>query len=261
MRILSDLNNKGGVAKTSSAANLGSYMSYLDHKVLLVDTDPQANLTQHFNFYNVDYSLADAYRDFEANGDTKLPLLQITENLFIVPSSRDLNRVEREMTAYNNNQERLALLLEPLKEHFDICIIDCPPSLGLLTDNAVVASDSVIIPIEAAQFSLNGVEGIVEYLDRLKRTKRGLNFEIAGVFMTRFDIREGISFAVQNEIKKYFKDLMFETVIRVNTDIKKAQANGENIFVYAKNSNSALDYAQLGNELLARLFKNEKVLA
>lgn len=247
------VNNKGGVSKTSSTANIGAYLAYTDKKTLLVDTDPQSNLTQHFNFYEVERSLYNAYLDFkELDIDTKAPILKINDNLYILPASRELSKTERELVTYNNNQQVLKKILKPFQKYFDFCLIDCPPSLGLLTDNAIVSSESVIIPIEASQFSLNGVGGIVDYLKRLKH-HNDLDFEISGVFMAKFDERKSISFAVQDEIKKYFKDKMFKTFIRTNTDIEKAQANGQDVFMFAKNSHSALDYANLTEEILKRV--------
>lgn len=253
MKTFAFVNNKGGVSKTSSSANVGAYMSYIEKRVLLIDTDAQGNLTQHFNFYNVEKSLYDAYKDFKRMGKrASVPILQKSKNLYIIPASRKLADMERELVTYNNNQRVLQKLLEPLQEHFDLCIIDCPPSLGLLTDNAVVASDGVIIPIEASQFSLNGVEGIMEYLKNI-RLHNDLTFDITGVFMAKFDERKSISTAVHEQVKKYFQDRMFKTVVRTNTEIEKAQANGEDIFVFAKNSNSAYDYGSLSNEILDRI--------
>lgn len=254
MKTISIVNNKGGVAKTSSTVNIGAYLAYKGYKVLLVDTDSQSNLTQHLNFYEVEKSLYNAYKDFKKLGvNTKAPILEHKENtnLFILPASKELREMERELVTYNSNQNVLSKILNPLNDYFDFCFIDCPPSLGLLTDNAIVASDSVIIPIEASQFSLNGVEAIIGYLEDLK-LHNDLQFDITGVFMSKYDVRESISKVVKNEIEKYFKKLMFNTQIRINTDIKKAQANGEDIFVFAGESNSAKDYSNLADEIIQR---------
>lgn len=254
MKTISIVNNKGGVAKTSSAVNIGAYLAYKGYKVLLVDTDSQSNLTQHLNFYDVKKSLYNAYQDYkDLGGKTKAPIIQHEENtnLYILPASKRLRETERELVTYNANQNVLSKILKPLQEYFDFCFIDCPPALGLLTDNAIVASDSVIIPIEASQFSLNGVEAIIGYLDDLK-LHNDLTFDIAGVFMSKFDVRESISEVVKTEIQKYFHKLMFNTSIRINTDIKKAQANGKDIFVFAGDSNSAIDYSNLADEIIQR---------
>jgi len=256
MHIFSIINNKGGVAKTSSVANLGAYFSYLEKKTLIVDTDPQSNLTQHFDSslekFNIKRTLYHAYVDFKEYGiKTEIPIYKINPFLYIVPASNELASMEKELATYNNNQGILTKLLKQFYDHFEFCFIDCPPSLGFLTDNAIVACNSVIIPIEASAFSYKGVDTIINYLEKLK-LHNDLYFNLSGVFMSKFDIRESISEAVLSEVKDKFKHLMFNTQIRINTDIKKAQANGEDIFIFSRNSNSAKDYADLADEILER---------
>lgn len=254
MKVISVVNNKGGVSKTSSAANIGAYLSYNQHKVLLVDSDPQANLTQHFNFYEINQSISNSYEEMAAHmkREIKLPLLEVNENLFIVPSAPELREVEKNLVTRQFKETFLKKLLAPLQDHFDYCIIDCPPSLGVLTDNAIFASDGVIIPIESSVFSLNGVKTIVSYFEQLKFSAN-LDFEIIGVFMAKFDVRNSISRAVKQEVEAFFGDKMFDTSVRINVAITDAQANGMDVFRYSRDCNSALDYARLSDEIVARL--------
>lgn len=254
MKTIAILNNKGGVAKTTTTANVGAYLAYLEHRVLLIDCDAQANLTQHFNFYdNIEKSLYNAFYDLKFNSkEAKLPIIKINDNLFLTPSENRLREIEDLLTTYGDPSRALKKLLKPFKDHFDYCLIDLPPSLGNLTKNAVFAADGVIIPIEAGQFSLNGVTNIVAYLEELKNDG-DLDFDIIGAFMSKYDERKSISVAVKEKVREYFKDKMFDTSIRINTDIEKAQANGEDIFMFARNSHSALDYGKLSDEILKRL--------
>ena len=193
-----------------------------------------------------------ATKAYDDPKEAKLPLLEVNEHLYIVPSDIRLRGIEDLLVTYGDPSRALSRLLKRLMEYFDYCFIDLPPSLGNLTKNAVFASDGVIIPIEAGQFSLNGVTNLVTYLDELKHDG-DLKFDILGACMTKYDERKSISIAVKEQVSKYFKGKMFDTTIRINTDVEKAQANGEDIFMFAKSSNSAVDYGKLGDEIIARL--------
>jgi len=259
MKTISMVNNKGGVAKTSSVANIGACLSYMGNKVLLVDTDPQANLTQHFGYYdNIKSNLYDAYNAvISKEKDISPPLIKHNENLFIIPASGSLKDMEKLLVTQNANQTVLRKVLKPVQELFDFGIIDCPPSLGLLTDNAMAAADFVLMPVEAGIFSLNGIKSIVQHLNDLK-TDLDLNYEILGVFMTKYDQRLGISEAVKTEVIKFFGDKFFDRVVRTNVAIADSQASGEDVFAYSRNSNAALDYGELTNQILNRI-QYEKV--
>ncbi len=259
MNTLAIVNNKGGVAKTSSAANIGACMSFLGFKVLLVDSDPQANLTQHFGYYDVTTSIYDAYKAVIEKAKDMPPLIKHSEELYILPSSMALKDMEKLLVTQNANQGVLKRLLKPLQESFDYCLIDCPPSLGLLTDNALAACDSILMPVEAGIFSLNGVKSMVQYFNDLKEDL-DLKYNILGVFMTNFDQRLGISGAVRKELESYFGDSLFERVVRTNVAIKDAQANGQDVFTYSKSSNAALDYGELTKQIINRtVYATEKV--
>lgn len=253
MKTIAMVNNKGGVAKTSTAANLGAFFANQGNKVLLLDIDPQANLTQHFNFYEPGHSVFNSFTDFKEKGaDAKLPLLEVTENLYLVPASPELKEMEKLLVTYNGRERVLRKLLKPFEDLFDFCIIDCPPSLGTLTDNAIASCTGVIIPIEASVFSLNGVKTIMKYLSTIKDDLE-LDFDIVGVFMAKFDKRTSIATMVKNEVQKYFGENMFDTVVRINIAVSEAQANGVDVFSYDKRCNAAIDYARLGNEILKRM--------
>lgn len=256
MIIIATVNNKGGVAKTTTTANVGACLSYLGYKVLLVDSDPQSNLTQHFNFYDgFERSIYNAYSDARKKPrESKLPIINIPKNnnLFLVPSSPKLRNTERELVNYAEPNRVLKKILKNYSDGFDVCIIDLPPSLGGLTTNAIFACDQVLIPIEAGQFSINGVTEIMQYLQEL-REEADLDFDLLGAFMSKFDVRTSISFAAQEEVSGYFKEKMFNTYVRINTDIAKAQTHGEDIYMFSRNSNSAKDYEELTKEILVRL--------
>ncbi len=260
MKTLAIVNNKGGVAKTSSAANIGACMSFLGFKVLLVDSDPQANLTQHFGYYDIKESIYDAYKAvLEKDRNAKPPLIKHSEELYILPSSMELKDMEKLLVTQNANQSILKRLLKPLQESFDFCLIDCPPALGLLTDNALAACDSILMPVEAGVFSLNGIKNMVQYFNDLKEDL-GLEYDILGVFMTNYDQRLGISEAVRKQVESYFGDKLFERVVRTNVAIKDAQANGQDVFTFSKGSNAALDYGELTTQIVNRtVYVNEKV--
>jgi chromosome partitioning protein len=255
MKTISVVNNKGGVAKTSSAANIGACLSHHGHKVLLVDTDPQANLTQHFGYYEDDVttSINNAYESYiDKDRSAQVPVIKHSNELYIVPSDQKLKETEKRLVMVNNNQNVLRKLLDPIRDIFDYCIIDCPPSLGFLTDNALVASDQILLPIEAGMFSLNGIKNIINHLNEIKYD-HNLNFEILGAFMTKYDVRLGISEAVRQEVQKQFGDKFFDRVIRTNVAIADAQANGEDVFTFSRTSNAALDYGDLTTQILKRL--------
>lgn len=259
MKTISLVNNKGGVAKTSSTANIGAYLAYSGYKVLLVDSDPQANLTQHFGQYDITISLNDAYTQVISKVEKpRLPLLQVGENLYLVPSAGELRETEKALVVENARERVLRKLLKTVADSFDFCLIDCPPSLGLLTDNAITASDYILLPISANVFSLNGIKSIVKHFNDLK-TDLELDFEILGAFMTNFDGRLSIADSVKDSVEEIFKDRYLKTFIRKNTAIEKAQAEGQDIFFYDRQSNAALDYGELSNEILKALQHGQEV--
>ena len=263
MPIISIVNNKGGLAKTSSVANIGACLSHLGHKVLIVDSDPQTNLTQHFGYFkkDIETSIFTAYKSFiDGDKTAQLPLIKHTEELYIAPSQLALKKIEMALVMVNASHLVLKKLLAPLKDEFDFILIDCPPSMGMLTNNAIVASDHLIIPIEAELFSMAGIDGLLEHINEMKEDFT-LNFNILGAFMTKYDSRNGISKEVLEEVTKIFGEKLFPVLIRKNVAVADAQANGEDVFSFSRKSNSALDYGTLTTQIINRIehAKTQKV--
>ena len=248
MKVISVVNHKGGVGKTTSVANIGAYFASKGYKTLLVDIDSQCNLTQHFGFYSPAKSIYNAFIDKD-NG--KLPVMQINDKLFLVPSSREFEKMNIELVGRLAWEQVLKGLLSQLDSLFDYCLIDCPPSLGLITQNALIASRYAVIPVEAEFFSFQGIQSIVGALSEVKRV--GHNLDIAGVFMTKYDKRKVISKTIQGNVEGFFDKILIDTPVRDNISLSEAQADGKDIFSYAPSSFGAKDYAKISDELLKRL--------
>lgn len=248
MKVISVVNHKGGVGKTTSVANIGAYFASKGYKTLLIDIDSQCNLTQHFGFYNPAKSIYNAFMDKEKG---KLPLIEINEKLFLVPSSREFEKMNTELVGRIAWESILKRLLSPLEPLFDYCLIDCPPSLGLITQNALIASRYAVIPIEAEFFSYNGIKSIVGALREVKQV--GHDLDITGVFMTKFDKRKVIAQKIQGEVLNYFGEILINIPIRDNISLSEAQSNGKDIFTYAPSSYGAEDYKKISDVLLKRL--------
>ncbi len=248
MKTISIINHKGGVGKTTSAANIGAYFAGKGHKTLLVDLDSQCNLTQHFGYYNPTKSIYHAFADKE-NG--KLPIMEINDKLFIVPSSREFEKMNTELVGRISWEAVLKRLLSPMESLFDYCLIDCPPSLGLITQNALVASRYTLIPIEAEFFSFNGIKSIVSALNEIKKV--GHKLDIAGVFMTKYDKRKVISKTICKEVEEFFGSIYINTPVRDNIALSEAQSDGKDIFSYAPKSHGAIDYKKICDTLIKTL--------
>lgn len=248
MKTISILNHKGGVGKTTSAANVGAYFASKGYKTLLVDIDSQCNLTQHFGFYNPQKSIYNAFVDKE-NG--KLPLIQVNEKLFLVPASREFEKMNTELVGRMSWESVLKRLLSPMEAMFDFCLIDCPPSLGLITQNALVASTYALIPIEAEFFSFNGIKSIVSALNEIKHL--GHKIDIVGVFMTKFDRRKVISKTIKSEVEEFFGNIFIDHPVRENVSLTESQSDGKDIFSYAPESKGAEDYRKISETILKRI--------
>ena len=250
--IITLVNNKGGVAKTSSTAHISALLAQLGYNVLMIDHDPQGNLTRHFKSHidnNVSYFLYDTYKEYAHNKKAKLPTEMINNNLILIPSSPKLESMRMELVAYNNNQKILSKLLKQFDGFFDYILIDCPPSLCILTANAINACNKVLIPIEGSAFSFDGVDNLLKYLKDLS-TDNDLEFELMGAFITRYDVRENINKDYEKDVEKIFGEKLYKTRIRINTNIKKAQHQGGTVFEFYPKSNAAIDYTQLTKEIV-----------
>lgn len=245
--IISLLNHKGGVGKTTSAINIAAGLVELGKKVLLVDLDPQANLTLSLGVPRQPVTIYESLR-----GESELKPFNVKENLDVVISTLDLSGAEMELINEAGREQILRELFEPVREEYDYIIIDCPPSLGLLTLNALTGSDYVIIPLQAEFLALQGLAKIKQVIQKV-RLRLNKKLEIAGVIATMYDHRKVLNRDVVETIKKYFGKLVFETMIRDNVALAEAPSRRQDIFQYSANSSGAEDYLSLCKEIIDRI--------
>ena len=243
-KIITISNHKGGVGKTTSVINIGAGLNKLGKKVLLIDLDPQANLSESLNLEDQQYTIYGNIR-----GEYKIQPIEITKGLHIIPSSIDLSGAEVELSSEIGREYILKELLEPLRASYDFILIDSPPSLGLLTVNAFVSSDMVLIPLQAQYLALKGLTKLIDVIDRIKQ-RLNKELTIGGVFITLYDQRKVLNRNVVEIINTRFRDKVFKTKIRENIALAEAPTNGVNIYSYAPNSNGAEDYLNLSKEIL-----------
>jgi chromosome partitioning protein len=250
-KIISIANQKGGVGKTTTAINLACSLAVLDYKTLLIDADPQANATtgNGFDLRNVQLSLYDCLVNDTA---VRQVILETeTPNLSLIPSHLDLVGAEIELINHPNREKKLAQVIAEIKDDYDFIIIDCSPSLGLITVNALSASDSVIIPVQCEFFAL---EGLGKLLNTIKIVQSRLNqqLSIEGILMTMYDGRLRLSNQVVEEVKNHFEDSVFHTIIHRNTRLGEAPSLGKPVLLYDADSTGALNYLNLAKEILQR---------
>jgi len=238
--IISICNFKGGVAKTSSTMNIGAAMAQLNKKVLLIDLDPQFNLTTSFGIYDSDKTVYNAI----TKQIKSLPIITIRENLDIVPSSIELNKAELEMSSEFKREERLTDLLAEVKAQYDYILIDCPPSLGLLTINALVASDEIFVPVEPEYLALKGFSVLESALDKIGMT-------LDRIFITKFDKRNILHRDIAQALIDHGGARVFDAAIRRNIAIPEAIANGMDVITYDPKCNGAEDYIKLTKEIIS----------
>ncbi|KOO48285.1 ParA family protein [Viridibacillus arvi] len=242
-------NQKGGVGKTTTSVNLSACLAHLGKKVLMIDTDPQGNATSgvgvnkgevHKCIYDVlidDESIKDVIRETKVN------------NLYIVPATIALAGAEIELVSTISREVRLKHAIEDIKNDYDYIVIDCPPSLGLLTINSLTASDSILIPVQCEYYAL---EGLSQLLSTVRLVQKHLNHQltIEGVLLTMLDARTNLGLQVIEEVKKYFQDKVFKTVIPRNVRLSEAPSHGEPIIVYDAKSRGAEGYLELAREVI-----------
>lgn len=242
--IISLLNHKGGVGKTTSTINIGAAMVELGKKVLLVDLDPQANLTLSLGIPRQRVTIYEAIR-----GESEVEPYTVKPGLDVISSTLDLSSAEMELINEAGREYILREIFDPLRADYDYIIIDCPPSLGLLTLNALTASDQVIIPLQTEFLALQGLAKIKQVIQKVK-LRLNKKLEISGVIATMYDKRKVLNRDVVETIKKYFGRLLFDTYIRDNVALAEAPAHRKDIFAYSKRSSGAKDYLALAQEMI-----------
>ncbi|MBQ2068208.1 MAG: ParA family protein [Paludibacteraceae bacterium] len=250
-KIISLANQKGGVGKTTTSINLAAALAKLGKRVLLIDADPQANTSSGLGIdireldSTIYECLVNGIDPHTAIVETSMP------NLYVIPSHIDLVGAEIEMLNMEHREQLLKQIIQPIRDDYDFILIDCSPSLGLITINALTASDSVIIPVQCEFFAL---EGIAKLLNTIKIIKSKLNpaLKIEGFLLTMFDNRLRLSNQVYEEVKRHFGDLVFNTVIARNVRLSEAPSHGVSVLEYDPHSKGAQNYTALAREVIVR---------
>ncbi|WP_299890667.1 AAA family ATPase [uncultured Lacinutrix sp.] len=248
-KIIAIANQKGGVGKTTTSVNLAASLGVLEKKVLLIDADPQANSTSGLGL-DVEAVEIGTYQLLEHANTAKEAIVNTeTPNLSIIPAHIDLVAIEIELVDKDNREYMLKKALDSIKNDYDYILIDCAPSLGLLTLNALTAADSVIIPIQCEYFAL---EGLGKLLNTIKSVQKVHNadLDIEGLLLTMYDSRLRLSNQVVEEVQKHFNDMVFETIIQRNVKLSEAPSYGESIINYDASSKGATNYLSLAKEII-----------
>jgi len=248
-KILAIANQKGGVGKTTTTVNLAAALGVLEQKVLLVDADPQANATSGLGI-EVENVEKGTYQVLEHTVDVRETILKTNSpNVDIIPAHIDLVAVEIELIDKEKRESMLKLALDEIKDDYDYIIIDCAPSLGLITLNALTAADSVIIPIQCEYYALEGLGKLLNTIKSIQKIHNA-ELEIEGLLLTMYDSRLRLSNQVVAEVKKHFHNMVFKTIIQRNTRLGEAPSFGESIIAYDATSKGAVNYINLAHEII-----------
>jgi len=248
-KIIAVCNQKGGTGKTTTSINLSVYLALEGHRVLLIDSDPQGNSTSGLGIdkNTIERSL---YHVLISHVEAKDVILKTkVENLFLIPSNIDLIGAEVELVEETERETRLKCGLDAIKDNFDYVIIDCPPSLGLLTLNSLVAATSVIIPVQCEYYALEGLGQLTKTINLIKENLNPI-LEIEGVLLTMADFRTNLTSEVISETRNFFRDRVFETIIPRSIRLSEAPGFGKSIYEYDKSSIGAQKYGALAKEVL-----------
>ena len=250
-KIIAIANQKGGVGKTTTAVNLAAALGVLEKKVLLVDADPQANATSAIGF-SITPEQPGVYELILQSVEISKTIIKTkSPNVNLIPSHINLVGAEIELINKNNREFMLKKGLEKIYDNYDFIIIDCAPSLGLITLNALTAADSVIIPIQCEYFALEGLGKLLNTIKSIQKTHNQL-LDIEGLLLTMYDVRLRLSNQVVEEVKKHFGKMAFRTIIQRNIKLSEAPSFGEDIISYDASSRGAKGYLSLANELIKR---------
>ena len=251
-RIVAVANQKGGVGKTTTAINLATAIALAGKRVLLVDLDPQGNMTSGVGLKGQTATGGSVYNALMTDDPAEQFLLPTrVAELFVMPADRNLTGAEIELVPLSGRERRLQRVLEPLRPRFDYIFIDCPPSLGLLTLNALVAADAVLIPLHCEYFAL---EGLADLVGTMRRVRGALNprLDIEGVVLTMYDDRTNLGQLVARDVREFFKEKVFNTIIPRNVRLGEAPSHGLPAVLYDAKSRGAAAYTALARELLGR---------
>jgi chromosome partitioning protein len=255
-KVIALANQKGGVGKTTTAINLAASLAVLEQKVLIVDADPQANATSGtgFDLKNINTTLYECLVD--GMDPSKIILNSEIEGLDVLPSSIDLVGAEIEMLNLPKREKVLRKVVQQVRDNYDFVLIDCSPSLGLITVNALTAADSVMIPVQCEYFALEGLGKLLNTI-KIIQTRLNPDLEIEGFLLTMYDSRLRLSNQVVDEVKKHFQQMVFETIIQRNIKLGEAPSFGKPAILYDADSKGAVGHLNLARELLQ---KNDKTL-
>ncbi len=250
-KIIAIANQKGGVGKTTTAINVAASLAVLEYKTLLIDADPQANSTSGVGFDPRNLKLG-IYECLMDETTLKKAILKTdTPNLSLIASDINLVGAELELVDQPNRNQKLKSLLSKIKDDFDFIIIDCSPSLGLVTLNVLTAADSIIIPVQCEYFALEGMGKLLHTI-KLVQTEMNENLEIEGILLTMYDVRLRLSNQVVEEVKSHFQDMVFNTVIHRNTKLAEAPSYGKTIIMYDAIGKGSVNYLNLAREILQK---------